>query len=195
MKKQMKENFKKRPLSWSQINNFKYNKEKWYEKYVLGIEEKTNTPEQEFGKIFAKSCEDRKPIAPVTLYSEVEYPIEATIFDIPMVGYIDTYEPMKAFIDHKTGVKEWTYKRVREHGQLKMYALMLFLMFKVKPENLKIALEWVETKKENDVISFVEPVQVKHFDVDITMRDIMDFGLEIKDIVEDMDKYIKKHEW
>lgn len=187
--KKMKENFKKRPLSWSQINNFKYNPDKWYKKYILDIKDEISTPEQDFGKIFAKSCEDRKPLAPVTLYSEVEYPIFSTLEDIPMIGYIDTYEPLKAFIDHKTGAKEWTQKRANEHGQLKMYALMLYLNFKIKPEDLNIAIEWVKTEKKDNVVSLSEPITVSKFNVDISTADILIFGNYIKTTVNKMERY------
>lgn len=184
-----KEKLKTRPLSWSQINTFYYDPEKWYDKYILGKDSEPPSPEMEFGKVFAKSCEDRKPLAPVTLYSEVEFPLEVNLGDIPLVGYMDTYEPNKAFIDHKTGKKEWTQKRVNEHGQLKMYALMLYLMYKIKPEDLKISLEWIPTKNDNGIVTLVEPIKVHHFDVKITMADILKFGTYIKKTVQQMESY------
>jgi len=176
-------------MSWSQISSFYYNVEDWHSKYILNIKDETVTPELEFGKIFAKSCEDRKPLAPVTLYSVNEFELKAKFDGIQMIGYLDTYEPLKAFIDHKTGKKEWTHKRASEHGQLKMYALMLYLLYKVKPEDLSIGLEWIPTKKEDNKISFIEPITVHHFDVKITMQDILLFGNYIQSTVKKMERY------
>jgi len=181
-------NFKDRPLSWSAISSFYYNPEDWYDKYILNIKGKT-TPEMEFGKLFAKSCEERKPLAPVTLYSITEHPLKVDFGGIPLIGYLDTYEPVKAFIDHKTGAKKWDSKRANEHGQLKMYSLMLYLLYKVKPEDLQVGIEWVQTQKKDNIVTLVEPIIVHRFDVKITMADILKFGNYIKVTVDKMQRY------
>jgi hypothetical protein len=184
----MQLNFKDRPLSWSQIYCFNNNMEEWHDRYILGKKSMT-TPEMEFGKLFAKSCEERKPLAPVTLYSITEHPLKVDFGDIPLIGYLDTYEPVKAFIDHKTSNKGWTQKRANEHGQLKMYALMLYLLYKVKPEDLSIAIESVLTEKKNGIVTLAKPIIVKRFDVKVTMADILKFGNYIKYTVSKMESY------
>jgi hypothetical protein len=191
--------FDKRPLSWSSISGFEYNKEIWYKKYFLGIKER-DTPELIFGKVFAHHVEKRKPLAPVTIYSKVEEPLNVCFNGIKMCGFMDTYEPHTHLVDHKTGVKVWDHKRAQETGQLKMYKLMLWITHKVKPEDILSAIEWVPTqKKERNngdfsgfdyTIKFVEPIRVHRFEVRHTMHDIVMFGVYINDVVDRMEKYI-----
>lgn len=188
----MKTFLKKRPLSWSAISSFQFNPEQWYNKYILGKEE-PQSEAMKFGKAFGKSCELRKPLAPVTLYKEVEYPLNVIFSGIPMTGFIDTYEPHIGFREFKTSNKVWTKDKAENHGQLKMYALMLFIQHKVKPEDLRIHLDCIQTTERGDFkVEFVKPVKVHSYEVKLTMKDILSFGSEIKQTVKQMGEYIEK---
>ena len=68
------------------------------------------TPELIFGKIFANSCENRKPLAPVTMLSKMEQSFKIVYNKIPLVGFADTFcnITFKKIGEYKTGVKEWT---------------------------------------------------------------------------------------
>lgn len=179
----------KRPLSWSAISSFEYNPEEWYNKYILNIQPQPNK-EMVFGKKFAKSCEDRKPMAPVTLLSHMEYPLSTTFNGIPLIGYIDSYEPHEALREYKTGKNPWTQEKADNHGQIDMYALQLFIQHQVKPEDLDIVIEWVPTKENGDfTISLVDPVVVHKFPTKRTMSDILRFGARINNVVKEMGKY------
>lgn len=184
----------KRPLSWSAISSFEYNPEEWYKRYILG-EKGVDTREMEFGKLIADSFQTDKPLVPVILYKIVELPLSVVFNGMPLVGYIDTYDPKTHnFREFKTGKKEWDQKRANEHGQLKMYALLLFIMYKVKPENYKIHLDWIPTQDNGDFsISFIEPIEVHSFEVKLTMKDIVVFGAHIKNTYKQMQKYIKNY--
>lgn len=147
-----------------------------------------------FGKKFGKSVEDRKPLAPVEIYEKTEYPLNIVFNNIPLVGYIDTYKPHKAFREYKTTKEIWPEKKVKDHGQLKMYALMLYVQHKVKPEDLTIHLDCIQTQESGDFeIDFIKPFNIKSFPVKLTMIDILNFGLQIKTTVKEMELYAKNH--
>lgn len=187
---------KKRPLSWSAMSSFEYDPEQWYQNYYLG-NKTPPTPEMMFGSIFAKSCEARKPLAPVTLLSKMEQPFKVMFGKIPLVGYADTFDHKfkKKIGEYKTGVKPWDQKRANNHGQIKMYALMNFITSKIKPEHCKFFLEWVPTKQMgNYTIDFVRPIKVHHFDIKVTMADIIKFGQYINSTVENMQRFVDNHD-
>lgn len=185
----------KRPLSWSSISSFEYDPEQWFAKYILGEAQK-ESPEMKFGKLVADSFQTDKPLAPVTLYPVVEQPLNIVLDGIPLVGYIDTYHPeTHSFREFKTGKKAWDQERAQNHGQLRMYALMLYITHKVKPEDYTIHLDWIPTKDNGDFsISFVEPVRVHSFEVGLTMLDLVRFGAYIKSSHKKMQEYVASHQ-
>lgn len=181
-----------RPLSWSALSSFEYDKEQWYKRYILN-EKSDENAEMKFGKLVADSFGTDNPLAPVTLYPTVEHKLSVVFSGIPLIGFMDTYDHVtkKRFGEFKTGKKAWDQKRANEHGQLHMYSLMHFITEKIKPEDLAIFLEWIPTQSHGDFsISFIEPVKVHHFDVKLTMNDILRFGSRIKTTVEGMQEYV-----
>lgn len=182
----------KRPLSWSSISSWEYSREQWYDKYILGKKD-AGSVAMAFGKKFAKSVEDRKPIAPVTIYEHVEFELKGIFGGIPLIGYIDTYQTGSHLIDHKTGAKPWDKKRADGHMQLTMYLFMLYLLHKVKPEDVQCAIEWIQTVENQDfTIGFVQPIKVHHFKTKRTTRDILKFGVHIREVHAEMQEYIKE---
>lgn len=185
--------FNKRPLSWSQISCFEWNKDDWYKRYILN--EKTDpSAELIFGKHFADSCEKKTPLAPVTLLSKVEQPFNVVFNGIPMVGYADTFcEVTKKKIgEYKTGKKKWDQKRADGHGQITMYALMNYITNKIRPEECEFFIEWIPTVQLGDFsIDFTEPIQVIHIKTKRTMKDILDFGARINNTIKEMGLYLE----
>ncbi len=191
-----------RPLSWSQLSSFSWNKDDWYTKYVLGIEPPLS-PELIFGKAFADSCEAGTPLAPVTLLSKQELPLDAVLDGIKLFGYVDTIDEatLAETGEFKTGVKPWDQKRVDNHGQITMYALMNFLQNKIHPEKAKFWLEWIPTKKvhrdngdfsgyDYDIVFASDPSEVIHFDTKRTMKDVLAFASYIKTTRKEMEDFI-----
>ena len=189
-------------ISWSSYSSFLWDKEQWYQVYVKG--KKTKSPELEFGKKIADSMSTKKPLAPFTRLAEVEHEFDEMFGKIRIVGSMDTFLktrksdnlPMKAYCgEFKTGKKAWDQKRANEHGQLKMYALLLWLQMKIKPEDQTWCLEWIPTQETGDFkIEFVKPIKVHRFYVKITMIDILRFGSEVKKVHKEMTAYVKNHE-
>ncbi len=189
---------KDRPLSWSQISSFRYNKEQWYSRYVLD-EKQVETPELKFGKLIGEKIEKDPTYLPqIPRHNKMEHPFSVMFDSIKMVGYADSFctKTNKKLLEFKTGVKEWNQKRVDSHQQIDMYCLMNYITNKVRPEDMEIQLIWLPTKKKESgdfsvEIDFVDEQNIKIFKTKRTMRDILKFGQEIKQTLKEMEEYVK----
>ena len=186
-----------KPLSWSAISSFKYDPEQWYKKYVLGEKQKTS-PQMLFGNTVGESFATKKPmVKDIVRYKRMEYELKVKFDDIELIGYIDSYDPKKKLLrEYKTSssTKKWNQTSVNAHGQLTMYALMLFIQDKVKPEDLTIYLDYIpveETFEGGMIIS--NPQKIYTFPTKRTTRDILAFGAYIRQVVQEMEEYAATH--
>lgn len=213
---------KERPLSWSALSSFEYDREQWWEKYCLHakctrepqspddppafcvISNKLDrqcpvirtTPEMRFGKAFADSVEAGNPLVPVIVQSSVEHPFKAKFGKIELVGYGDSFCSFtrRLLEEYKTGRKEWTQKRADEHGQFDMYLLILWLSEKINPAEVKCRLHWIPTVQNADLsIAFKQPIVPIIFNTKRTMTHILKFGARINRVYKEMEEYAKKH--
>ena len=190
-----------RPMSWSAVSSFEWDPEQWFQNYIMGKKMQI-TPELGFGSKFATSCEHRKPLVKVTMLSKMEQGFKCKFGKLWITGFADTFDHVgkKKFGEYKTGVKEWTQKRVDEHGQITMYALMNYLISKIRPEDTRFFLEWIPTKKKTIpgkfgayTIEFALPKKVHHFDTKRTMKDMLEFGERLNKIALAMQEYVRNH--
>lgn len=141
-------------LSYSAITLWCKNKEAYRAKYYRG-EEQRETDEMRFGKKIATLLEEGtfekdSPLAQVPRYSYPEYPLEVSIGNILLKGYVDSYDPeTHQFIEYKTGHNShsggapWNKIKVRQHEQLPFYSLLIEVQTgKVDPV---CDLIWIET--------------------------------------------------
>jgi len=196
--KQTIEQFRQRPLSWSSISSFEWDREEWYQKYIMG-QQSIESVEMKFGKDFALSIEDGscsvKDLMD-NLETKKEHKFHVMFGEIPLVGFADAFcdKTFKKLNEVKTGKKEWDQKRVDEHRQIDMYLLMNFITNKVKPEDVECTLFWLPTKDNGDFsISFVEPITVHKFKTKRTMRDILVFSAYVRNIYVEMINFIHNH--
>jgi len=183
----------KRPVSWSCLSSWEWNKESWYKSYVLG-ERDPATPAMLFGNTVGETLGTKDSMVPgIIAYPEMEYKLEAKLGKIKLIGYADSYHPEKKMLrEYKTSqnAKRWNQDSVDKHGQLTMYALLLFLMDKVKPEDLKIHLDHIPTQENGDFsVSLVDPITINTFETKRTMKDILEFATYIKDTHKQMCEY------
>jgi len=182
-----------RPLSWSAISSFEYSPSSWHRRYVLN-EKDEPSKEMLFGKLVGERLATEPTFLPhVPRLSLFEYELRAELGKIPLIGFIDSYEPHSSLLEFKTGRKIWDQKRADSHGQLDMYLLMLYLRDKVKPEGVECSLVWLPTQSEDGEISFVDEHDVKIFDTKRTMVDILRFGQRINDTYKQMQDYANSH--
>lgn len=195
--------WKSRDLSWSQISSFNYNKDQWYKRYFLGEETKKSI-QMEFGTLLGESFANGTPLVKdIIMYPEMEYKLRAKVGNIWLVGYADSYDPVnKRLREYKTSssTKKWNQTVVddpsidKAGGQLTMYALILMLQDKVKPEELTIHLDYIPVEEtfEGEMI-ITPPVTINTFETKRTTKDCLMFGSEILKIRKEMEKYINTY--
>lgn len=183
-----------RPLSWSAISSFRYDKDQWYKKYVLKQRE-PETPEMAFGKFVGERlASDPDYLQQVPRYSVFEHELRTELNSIPLIGFIDSYDPeTHNFLEYKTGKRPWTQERADSHGQIDMYLLMLHLINGVDIENVDIKLVWLPTEDQSDFsIDLVNKNHVQIFKTKRTTADLFEFGKGLLKTYEEMKIYGNK---
>ncbi len=186
------ESFLKRSLSWSSISSFKYDKEKWYDSYILGI--KQTSREMDFGSVIDKRIQKDPTFIPLLpRYPLMQHKMEVMFGGIPLIGYPDGLDIDKPTLaDFKTGKVPWTKKRADETGQLTMYLLLLFITKKIKPEEFKCLIHWLPTQENGDFsISLVDENVFHTFETKRTMTDVLKFGNLINETHKEMVAFIE----
>lgn len=182
----------KRPLSWSAISSFEWNKSQWYKKYILG-ELPEMTPELEFGSYVDKRIQSDADFLPaLERYPIMQHKMTGTFNKIPLIGYADGFDPNPKKMrlkDDKTGRKPWDQKRADETGQLTMYLFMLYLRDKIQPEDVECYIDWLPTHIEDGKIVFIKEGDIRTFKTRRSMREVLAFGQRIKDTWEQMEAY------
>lgn len=177
-----------RPYSWSQHSSWQYDKNQWYDRYILG-NKTPSSPALEFGKKFADAAEWGTPMAPILVYPITEHGITAKLDDLEMVGFLDGWHPEeKKLIEYKTGKAKWDQKRVDEHGQLTFYALLHYLANQIKPEDIHMTLQWLPTTTLPD-FTFGLIGEIHTFETSRTMRDTLILAADIKSTRIEMERY------
>ena len=184
--------FKKRPLSWSSIFQFRYDPEVWYDKYINGAKQRATGPIV-FGKNVGERLASELDFLPeVPRLKEYEHELLVKIGRIECIGFLDNFDlDNRAFSEFKTG-KKWTQEKANTHGQIDMYAAMIYLKYNIKPEDLDIKLIWLPTEEQQDFrTNFVRDMKPVIFPVKKTMRDILLFMASIQVIHKEMLDYIR----
>ncbi len=184
--------FKKRPLSWSSISQFRYDREVWYDKYINGAKQRATGPIV-FGKNVGERLASEQDFLPeVPRLKEYEHELLVKIGRIECIGFLDNFDlDNRAFSEFKTG-KKWTQDKANKHGQIDMYCAMIYLKYNIKPEDLDIKLIWLPTEEQQDFrTDFVKDMKPVIFPVKKTMRDILLFMAEIQVIHKEMLDYIR----
>lgn len=129
-------NLPKKYLSYSAISLWQRNKDEYRRRYYENIKS-PETPEMIYGKKIAKILEsglfdDHPKLRKIPRYRSPEHPLEVTIDDIPLLGYVDSFDPgLGRFIEYKTGrnnvdgTDRWNTIEVYKTDQLPMYSLMV----------------------------------------------------------------------
>lgn len=185
---------KKRPLSWSAISSFEYNKEQWYESYVLG--KKQSSREMDFGSKVDKQIQTDLTFLPeLPRYELMQYKMTVMFGKIPLIGLPDGLD-LNAFLlaDYKTGKKAWDKKRADETGQLTMYLFLVYIQERILPEKFRCFIHWLPTQDNGDfTISFTTKFAIQTFETRRTMKDLLDFGKRIKKVYKEMEDYCQNH--
>lgn len=181
----------KRPLSWSQISCFEWNKEVWYKRYILNEKQDENQA-MKFGKMIGEKLAGDSTFMPaIPRYHIYEYKLLGRIGDIHMIGFIDGFDlKKKLLMELKTG-KKWDKKKAETHGQIDLYCALLYIMHKIDPEDLDIRLIWLETEETGDFETrFIKDMEPVVFKVKKSMVDVVNMLARVKRIYSEMEEFI-----
>lgn len=181
-------------MNWSSISSFRYNKEQWFDQFILG--NRKTSKEMTFGSAVDKRIQTDPTFLPSM--PRYEY-MQHNMRDVPfgkllLMGTPDginlNTKPM-VLSDYKTGKKAWDQKRTDEHGQLTMYLLLLYLTQKLNPEDFDCYIHWMPTRETDDFknIEFIKEDDIKTFKTKRSMADIVRFGKYIKETYKEMETY------
>jgi hypothetical protein len=190
-----------RPYSWSQHNSFAYDREQWFQGYILG-ERGMASSAMLYGNVVGESIATDTPLSGVPRQVHMEYEVKTKLGNIDLIGFFDSYScgsgrccpaNEKRLEEYKTSqnVTKWNKKSVDEHGQLTYYAMLMYLRDKVKPEDIHMRLHWIPTAEQAD---FTVAVSGKHqtFPTMRTMKDVFSLMVEIKKRRKEMKAYAEK---
>lgn len=124
------------------LKNPKAYRAKYYEKSHDLV-----TPEITFGKNVATLLEHADDsLKHVKQYSHPEYKLDFTVGGVPILGYIDSFDPEeRRFLEFKTGHAPWDAVRVRKHPQLTLYSLGIQTVLGSVHDECELV--WLETEK------------------------------------------------
>lgn len=135
-------------LSWSSIDCWNRSPERFRREYFENGK-KLDTKYLRFGSGIGKLVENgkHKELLPdLIVYKEVEFEIRCEIMGVPMLMYLDSYDPeMNVFTEMKTGKIPWTQAKVQKHDQLVVYAAGIKCLTGKIPEYCD--LHWIETRE------------------------------------------------
>jgi hypothetical protein len=181
-------------LSWSSMNQFEsYDKDEWYDRYVLGNRGEVNEAMKAGIDIGERLTVDPKYLPEVPRPQLYEHVINARFAKINLTGHLDGWSfAKKEILEYKTTAnkKRWTKKTVDEWGQLDFYAMLVYLKHKIQPQDLHIKLIAIPVvaQKGGKVVRSKEPVQI--FETNRTMVDIIAFMLRVKRVYGEMLEYV-----
>lgn len=184
--------FKSKPLSWSSISSWKWNKDQWARKYLEGIIDPPNK-QMEFGKKVGELLATVPDfLLEVPRYTIFEKELRVQFGSIPLVGYLDSFqEKPLAFIEFKTHTKKdkWTQKTCDDHGQLMMYLALLWITYKITPEKISCHLVAIPVTEGSDFKMKLVKESPKIFEVKKKKIDVLNFLIEVKNIYKEMCEY------
>jgi hypothetical protein len=175
-------------LSWSQIHLFERSPELYARKYIYA-EEEAITEAVSLGKSLAQALELQVMTGVGALdslltrfptYPHREFKIEATLegIEVPLYGVLDGFDEEQLRIgEYKSGIL-WDQKMVDESGQLKMYALMVWLKYQRMPN--EVMLHWARTHyNERGELGFAG--EIESFEAKIVLTDLMIFSNRVRE--------------
>lgn len=190
-------------LSWSAFSTFKRSKEEYIRHYFYGEPREFDSPYIQFGKTFAECLESKTkygdPVVDmvldtITKLPKREHDLEAVMSSewgkIRLLARLDQYDHKShAFNEIKTGKRKWTHTMAKNHGQLKFYALILWLKTGVVKQ--KKNLIWIETEDTDDGV--MPTGKIKYFPVEYNLVELMTFGKEIIRVAQEISELYQQH--
>jgi hypothetical protein len=191
-------------LSYSQIQLFKKNKDRFYQRYIVGEKFKSNEY-IDFGNKVGKALEsndfsnfdyiEQETLKKVTRLDEFERRVFLRYTDFYLVGYIDTNNlDLSEIIDYKTGgVKKELQYMDEEYNQLQIYALGIKQETGFAPK--KGSVEFIRRvgnlyRGQRLMVGDEEPIKI---DVDLSHKKLNDVYSDVLRTAIEIDEFYKKN--
>ncbi len=211
------ERFVARPLSHSQLESWRYNKDEWYNSYILGKRTPPNALMLYGSRIGDAIGTPESPIPDLNPPGTKEFKLSARLGDIYIVGYADHMCPKTLVLNENKSTDKphkWNQKTVDKHPQMTMYALMLFLTHDIAPEDVTMYLNdirtehfWVPKKGFEHIPEYLHnehtaevavrlkrPIEWYPWETKRTGADLLKYTKYIEKTVEDMHSYaLERH--
>ena len=185
--------FKERPASYSFFSSWEWDKEEWYDNYILGKKKESNGA-MRFGSLVGDSIGTPDSLVPTLTPPGVkEYELRAKVGDIMLLGYCDHYCPLtKTLHENKTTVnkKKWTKQSVDEHKQLDMYALLLMLQDKTHPSEVTMYLNYIPVELKGIGYKLPKVPTYVQIETKRTALQVAEYAQYIKDTVKEMEVWV-----
>ncbi len=186
-------------LSWSSYNAFvNYSKEDWYQSYVLGIPQTPN-PAMIAGQIIGERlATDPTYLPQVPRPEEYEPELKAVLDTIPLIGHLDglSLKKFKGLEEYKTSMSDatWTGASVAKWRQIDFYLLLVWLSYKIRPEDMKVRLTYIPVVMTGsfEVIRSDEPIRIIH--TTRNMSHILRFAIELRRVYKEMQEFIHRRQ-
>ena len=191
----MYDRFKKRALSWSQLQSFQYNPDEWFSIYILNNRQPPNSLMLAGSRIGDAIGTEDSPIDNTLVPGIKEYTVKAEIDGIKMVGHIDNYCPDTLTLNENkcSDTKgRWTQGKVDKHGQITMYVMLLQAQDGVRPEDVTCWLNFLKLEQVGVQFDVGDPPVLKRFKTNRTQEQVDQFLEDTKRTVELMHQYIER---
>lgn len=181
-------------ISWSSMNAFlMYDKNVWYDQYVLGKRMKPN-PVMLGGIEVGERIVSDSSFLPFIPRPEIfEKELVGVLGDIKITGHIDGWsESVPGIDEYKTSSNpnRWTQDKVDEWGQITFYCLLVYIHYKIEPEKLRLRLFYIPMIEKGD-FSLMQEGEPIMFETKRTMVDILNFSALIKKTHKEMNEFIE----
>lgn len=179
-------------LSWSSMSAFGYDKEKWYQSYVLDNRTSPNPSMQGGIDVGERIITDPTFLPSIERPEIFEKNFNAILGKIQLTGHLDGFSPAIPAIDEyktTTNPNRWTQKAVDEWGQISFYCFLVYLNLKISPEKLRLRLYSIPMIAHGD-FTVTQSGDPTMFITERTLIDILQFGVEIKKTYKEMQEYV-----
>ena len=188
---------KQRPLSWSQISSFQYSPESWYKKYILNEKQEENEKMRFGKKIGERLASDPTFLPEVPRLPIFEKKLMAKMDKLYLVGFLDSFqETPTALCEYKTSsnTKKWTQKSAQEHGQILLYLYLIWVNYKIPPNEVFTRLTYIPVNETGDFsLELTKSSPIKTFEIKHTPLEVLSFMQSVKNTILEMEQFVETY--
>lgn len=189
-------------LSWTQIDMWRRNPERYVRQYMLGEANTLNNDGLRYGKKTSEALEGGSTdgddlmdavVALLPRYElrehEIRVPMKTQHGEVILLGKLDTFglKPIR-FREYKTGVTKWTQAKAQGHRQMHHYDTLCWLF------HGKLAdcwLDWAQTERillHDGTTETRFTGNIQSFHVELGMKDVLEYMALVSRVAVEIDE-------